>query len=687
MNDERKTKAQLTAELAEARQRVIALEAAEAARQQPDAKRQQLDAALQASETRYRRLFETAQDGIFLLDAATGQITDVNPFLEKLLGYSHAEFVGKHLWEVGPFKDVAESKLAFEQLQSDEYIRYEDLPLETRDGRRMAVEFVSNVYRVNGHKVIQCNIRDIAERKQLETEIQDAREYAENIVETVREPLVVLNAGLKILTANHSFYDTFKVSPEETIGNFIYDLGNRQWDIPRLRVLLEEILPHDTVFNGYEVEHDFLNIGRKIILLNARQIFRENIGSHIILLAIEDITERKRAEDALRDLNATLEQRVADRTRQLADANAQLTDLDTEHKQAEQQIESLAKFPAENPNPVLRLRPDGVMLYANEASQALLQDWGCAVGEAVPPDLQAAVAAAFAEKTSKHLDVESVGRTWSFFVTPIIEAGYINLYGRDITGRKQMEDEIHKLNVELEQRVIERTAQLEAANRELETFSYSVSHDLRAPLRGIDGWSLALLEDYGQQLDAQGRQYLDRVRSETQRMAHLIDDLLQLSRVTRADMQKSLVDLSALARTLTARLQAAQPERQFEFIIQPGLTARGDTHLLEIALTNLLDNAAKFTGTRPLARLEFGQTEVTGQPAYFIRDNGVGFDLAYARNLFGAFQRMHSQSEFPGTGIGLATVRRIIHRHGGRVWAEAAVDQGATFYFTLEASV
>ena len=145
-------------------------------------------------------------------------------------------------------------------------------------------------------------MEDITERKQLETEIQDAREYAENIVETVREPLVVLNSDLKILTANHSFYDTFKVTPEETIGNFIYDLGNRQWDIPKLRVLFEEILPHDTVFNGYEVEHDFLDIGRKIILLNARQIFRKNIGSHIILLAMEDITERKLAEERISEV-------------------------------------------------------------------------------------------------------------------------------------------------------------------------------------------------------------------------------------------------------------------------------------------------------------------------------------------------------------------------------------------------
>jgi PAS domain S-box-containing protein len=226
---------------------------------------------------------------------------------------------------------------------------------------------------------------------------------------------------------------------------------------------------------------------------------------------------------------------------------------------------------------------------------------------------------------------------------------------------------------------------LRAVNRELEAFSYSVSHDLRAPLRAIDGFSLALQEDCAAALQEAGRQHLRRVRAATQRMGQLIDDLLNLSRLTRAEMRRERVDLTALAREVAAELRAAAPQRQAEFVIQPGLQADGDSGLLRAALQNLLGNAWKFTGGKAQARIEFGCCQKGGEDAFFVRDNGTGFDMAYADKLFGAFQRLHATAEFEGTGIGLATVQRIIHRHGGRVWAEAEPDRGAAFYFTLEA--
>jgi light-regulated signal transduction histidine kinase (bacteriophytochrome) len=250
----------------------------------------------------------------------------------------------------------------------------------------------------------------------------------------------------------------------------------------------------------------------------------------------------------------------------------------------------------------------------------------------------------------------------------------------EVIERQQAEQQAQILNQGLRQAVIE----LRAVNKELEAFSYSVSHDLRAPLRSIDGFSQAILEDCQDQLNDIGQDYLRRIRSATQRMGQLIDDLLTLSRVTRSELNRESVNLSRIASRLCTDLQQSQPDRPVEFVIQPGLVAQGDAHLLQIVLENLLNNAWKFTAKRPHARIEFGTLPETGGVCtYFVRDDGVGFDMAYTGKLFGPFQRLHGMQEFPGNGIGLATVKRVVRRHGGRVWAEGAVDQGATFYFTL----
>jgi|GEM_PF-1924416 len=249
---------------------------------------------------------------------------------------------------------------------------------------------------------------------------------------------------------------------------------------------------------------------------------------------------------------------------------------------------------------------------------------------------------------------------------------YVIAEGRDICAMKATEGDLRH-----------RSSQLEAANNELEAFSYAVSHDLRAPLRSIDGFSQALLEDYGEILDEAGRSYLNKVRVAAQRMALLIDELLDLSRLTRSEMVFEPVDLTAVARSVSEELAKIYPDRRQAFVLAQGATTFGDYPLLTILLTNLIGNAWKFSGKREDALVEFGFEQGAEETTFFIRDNGVGFDMAYADHLFGAFQRLHSVQEFDGTGIGLATAQRIVHRHGGRIWAEGQVGQGATFYFAL----
>ena len=591
--------------------------------------------------------------------------------------------LGNKQWDIPKLRELLETILPQKSIFNNYEVEHEFATI----GRRVMLLNARQIERVLGkEQIILLAIEDITERKQIEAGLEktrkdlavvkksadEASEFAENLINTVREPLIALDQNLRVVKVSNSFYEFFKVKPEDTMGQLIYDLGNKQWDIPKLRELLENILPQKVSFDNYEVEHEFATIGRRVMLLNARQIERVLGKEQIILLAIEDITERKQIESIGR--LATV----------VRDSNDAITIQDIKG------------------NILAWNRGAELMFGYNEQEALQMTIW-----QLTPPD-KAAEQKDFNRRIFTGENVSSFetqrltkdGRLLDMWltVTKLVDnAGKvigIASTERDITERKEMEKELKKRRDYLEQQVAERTADLkqqavalEASNHELESFAYSVSHDLRAPLRGIEGWSLALLEDYKDKLDEQGHQYIDRMRSETQIMGRLIDDLLIFSRQSRAEMNQRPLDMTAMAQAIIFRLQQQNLTLQTDFIVQPGLRALGDFGLIEIALKNLLDNAMKFSSKSSRAVIEFGQVEQEGQKAFFVRDNGVGFDMAYSNKLFGVFQRLHKASEFPGTGIGLASVQRIINRHGGRIWAEAKVNEGATFYFTLKEAI
>ena len=310
--------------------------------------------------------------------------------------------------------------------------------------------------------------------------------------------------------------------------------------------------------------------------------------------------------------------------------------------------------------PITVLLPDR---YHDSTRRGLLRFINIEPADAFGKRLRAYCAAPQRPRVSGRAVAGALGDPSGRFFTAII---------RDITDRRRRDEELRAIN-----------AQLEVTNQELETFSYSVSHDLRAPVRAIDGFSAILEQDYGDRLDDRGRDCLNRVRAAAQRMYTIIDALLMLARVTREEMRRDVIDLSAVARSVANELQRSDPDRNVEFIIAPGIIGVGDASLVRVVLENLIGNAWKFTSRQKFARIEFGAIDKKGTTVYFVRDNGAGFDMVYADKLFGAFQRLHTAEEFPGTGIGLPTVQRIVRRHGGMVSAEARVGHGAMFCFTL----
>jgi len=351
---------------------------------------------------------------------------------------------------------------------------------------------------------------------------------------------------------------------------------------------------------------------------------------------------------------------------------------DEELRQVRDRALWLARFPEQNPNPVIRTSADGTVLYYNPASTKV-EGWKYEVGQVLTNELLGLVARAMAEGREVQEDVLLAGRFYIVWIAPFPAEGYANVYGRDITERKRMEEELQKTHKELQ----EHATRLEAANRELESFSYSVSHDLRSPLRAIDGFTRMILNDKGAGFDEETRRKFGIVQDNAQKMGHLIDDLLRLSRVGRANLNWSKLDMKALASEALQEIRTAEPQREFKAEIRDLPKAQGDPAMIRQLLVNLMSNAVKFTRGKEDGRIEVGSFEQSGEKVYYVRDNGIGFDMKYYNKLFGVFQRLVSESQFEGTGVGLAIVQRIVQRHGGRIWAEGKIHEGATFYFTL----
>ncbi len=499
----------------------------------------------------------------------------------------------------------------------------------------------------------------LAERRRTEEALRKSEERSRSIIETAGDAFIAMDQGGKIIDWNHRAELTFGWSREEALG----------------KILAETILPierRDSHKNGLA---RFMATEEWPILNKRIEITALHRSGHTfpIDLMVWPL-----------------------KTRQSITFNAFCRDI-TEHKLAEETRSTLVSIVESSDDAIVGLTLEGLILSWNQGAERI---YGYSATEAIgrsksmlvpsdrPEEIPTILERLRRGERVEHYRTELIRKDRSrihvsLTVSPIVDSsGQVvgaSTIARDITELRRSEQAIVKLTTELSQRALA----LEAANKELESFSYSVSHDLRAPLRAINGFAQALIEDCASTLDDEGKNYLRRVCAASKHMGELIDDLLSLSRVTRAELQRETVDLSALASSIAAELKQTDPQRAVDFVISPGLLTEGDGGLLRVALQNLIQNAWKFTATQPRAKIEFGLANQNGKSSYFVRDNGAGFDMDYADKLFGPFQRLHSTSEFEGTGIGLATVQRIVRRHGGRVWAEGELNRGATFYFSL----
>jgi PAS domain S-box-containing protein len=645
--------------------------------------------ALRDSEERFRLSVEGAAEYAIILLDREGFVVNWNAGAERIKGYKSEEIIGRSFSVFYPPEDVVAGIPAMELRVATEQGRWEGDGWRVRaDGTRFWASVLLTALKDDAGNLRGFSklTRDITERNQallkagaLQSAIFNSANFS-SIATDAKGIIQIFNVGAEHMLGYTAAEVMNRITPA--------DISDPQEVIARAEALSLEL--GTPIAAGFEalvfkasrgIEDIYqLTYVRKdgsrfpaVVSVTALRDAQEAIIGYLLIGT--DNTARKLASDALRKSEAQLNTIIEN-----LDEGVLVSDLDGELLHSNHVAQELRGYAGLDESRGHR----GGFADAFELSGL--------DGMVMPKDKWPLARILRGEKLhGVEVRIRRIHADWkrvfSYGGTLVRDAGGQPLMAiatfSDITERRQAADLIHQLNTDLEQRVAERTAQLQTANNELEAFCYSVSHDLRAPLRSLDGFSLALLEDYSDKLDAQGRKYLDRIRAGSQRMGQLIDDLLSLSRVSRGEVSRELVDLSKMAREVADELRATAPERDAEFVVADGLIAETDGRLLRIVLTNLFGNAWKFTAKQRHARIEFGSTGENRSKEYFMRDNGAGFDEAYSGKLFGAFQRLHAASDFPGTGIGLATVQRIIQRQGGRVWAEGKVEQGATFHFTL----